>query len=74
MGSRFDLGHSTASAEMIYGVERASPGVLRVSVLLPSVMPEGPATLQTVLDYSCNKVHALWPIKVTTEMPFRVLP
>lgn len=73
-GARFDLGHSIASAEMIGKMDAASPGVLRVSVLLPASMAPGPANLETVLDYFCNKVHRAWPITVTTDLPFLVLP
>ena len=73
-GARFDLGHSITSAEMIGKLESASPGVLRVSVLLPASMAPGPANLETVLDYYCNKVHRWIPITVTTDLPFLVLP
>lgn len=50
-GARFDLGHSIASAEMIEQLERTSPNVLRISVILPETMAIGPAKLQTVLSY-----------------------
>ena len=73
-GARFDLGHSIASAEMIGKMDAAFPGVLRVSVLLPQSMAPGPANLETVLDYFCNKVHRAFPITVTTDLPFLVLP
>jgi hypothetical protein len=73
-GARFDLGSSVASAEMIGKMDSASPGVLRVSVLLPATMNPGPARLETALNYFCNKVHRAWPIVVTTDLPFLVLP
>lgn len=73
-GSRFDLGRSSASAEMIDSLERTSPGFLKVSIKLPEVMEPGQADMQTVLAYRCNKVHTIWPIEVTTDIPFLVLP
>lgn len=73
-GARFDLGSSIASSEMIGKMDAESPGVLRVSVLLPTMMAPGPARLETALNYYCNKVHRAWPIVVTTDLPFLVLP
>lgn len=73
-GTRFDLGHSQASAEAIRQMERRSPGLLSVAVRIPSAASPGPATLQTVLQYHCNRVHHWWPIEVTTDLPFTVLP
>lgn len=72
-GARYDLGTSYASQQMIEGMERRQPGTLRVSFRVPETMARGPATLQSVISYRCNKVHALWPIIVTTELPFVVL-
>lgn len=73
-GTRFDLGHSQASSEAIAQMERRSPGSLSVAFRIPGSAAPGPATLQTVLLYRCNRVHAAWPIEVTTDMPFTVLP
>ena len=73
-GSRYDLGTSSATAEMIRVMERKSPGVLAITIRLPDGMQAGSADLTTALQYRCNKVHYLWPIEVTTHMPFRVLP
>ena len=50
------------------------PGVLRVIVKLPEVMEDGNGALVSVLNYRCNKVHAFWPIQVTTTLPFTVEP
>ena len=73
-GARFDLGHSQASAEAVRQMERRSPGSLTVAFRIPSAAAPGPATLQTVLQYHCNRAHTVWPIEVTTDMPFTVLP
>lgn len=73
-GARFDLGHSQTSAEAIAAMERRSPGSLVVSFVVPPAAAPGPATLQTVLLYECNRVHHWWPIPVTIDMPFSVLP
>ena len=73
-GTRFDLGHSQASAEAVAQMERRSPGALSVAFRIPSAAAPGPATLQTVLQYQCNRVHHWWPIEVTADMAFTVLP
>ena len=73
-GVRFDLGHSQASAETIAQMERRQPGALVIAFRIPPTAALGPASLQTTLQYRCNRVHALWPIDVTIDMPFTVLP
>lgn len=73
-GTRFDLGHSQASAEAIAQMGRRSPGTLSVAFRIPSAATPGPATLQTVLQYHCNRVHYWWPIEAATDMAFTVLP
>lgn len=73
-GKRFDLDHSQASAEAIRQMERRAPGLLSVAVRIPTAASPGPATLQTVLQYQCNRVHHWWPIEVTTDLPLTVLP
>ena len=72
-GARFDIGQSLVSSGMIEHLERTSPSVLRVSVRVPESMSVGPANLQTVLAYKCNKTHNIWPIEVTTDLPFLVV-
>jgi hypothetical protein len=73
-GTRFDLGRSQASADAIASMERRSPGVLSVAFVVPPAAKPGPAILQTVLQYQCNRVHHFWPIETTVDMPFLVLP
>lgn len=73
-GARFDMGTSRMSAEAIAAMDRQSPSWLSLSVHIPPAVAPGPAKLQTVIHYQCNRVHALWPIELTVEMPFLVLP
>jgi hypothetical protein len=73
-GVRYDLGTSHASAAMISAIELRHPGKLPIAVLVPGSIEPGRARLEMVLSYRCNQVHALWPIVVTTEIPFTVLP
>jgi hypothetical protein len=73
-GSRFDLGSSIATDAMIRGMESKSPGRLIVAIEIPLQAAPGPARMLTSLQYRCNKVHAIWPIEATTELPFTVLP
>jgi hypothetical protein len=73
-GARFDLGRHHASPELIQEVAKMNPTGLSVSVMVPEGAETGPARLVTALEYECNKVHALWPIEVTTVLPFTILP
>jgi hypothetical protein len=63
-----------ASASMIESMEKRNPGILRVAFKVPDQAAPGVARLETVLHYRCNRVHAIWPIEVTTQMQFTVLP
>jgi hypothetical protein len=71
-GARYDIGTGYASPEMIADMERRHPGRLIIAVQIPETMVSGPARLSTELQYQCNKVHAIWPIRVRTEIPFIV--
>lgn len=70
--TRYDIGTSIASAEMIERMDRLNPDRLAVSLELPRDIAVGPADLVTTIEYRCNKVHRLWPIVVTTHLPFTV--
>ena len=70
---RWDYPLTRFSDAMIDRMESAAPGELRVSVVVPSSASAGTAQLVSVLEYRCNRVHAIWPIEVTTTMPFTVL-
>lgn len=71
---RFDLGISHASADLITELDRQAPGKLILTMRLPVAMAYGEADLYSSISYRCNKVHALWPIEVTTQIPFMVVP
>lgn len=71
---RWDYPLTRFSDAMIDAMDAATPGELRVSVMVPPGAAVGTANLVSVLEYRCNRVHALWPIEVTTTMPFDVLP
>lgn len=70
--TRFDLGTQVASAELVRSINERSPNELRISFLVPPAAAVGSAWVETVLQYHCNKVHRVWPIEVTTRMPFEV--
>ena len=71
---RFFIDDGRASSDMIDRMEKRTPGELKVAFVVPNVANPGPATLETVLHYQCNRIHKIWPIEVTTTMPFTVLP
>lgn len=72
--TRYYIDRGQASADFIRNLEKKSPGHLNIAFTIPADVDPGPATLETVLDYRCNKMHRLWPIEVTTIAPFTVLP
>ena len=74
MGARSDFPVTRFSDQLIDDMERKTPGILRVSFVVPPNAATGTAELVSVLDYRCNRVHSLWPIEVTTQMPFEVVP
>ena len=72
--TRFDYPVAKFSDHVIDKMESSTPGQLRVALVVSEHAAPGPADLVSVLDYRCNRVHAFWPIEVTTHMPFEVLP
>ena len=72
--TRYFLDASQASRKLIEAIELRTPGRLDVAFKVPDASAIGPATLITSLEYTCNKVHYLWPIEVTMTAPFEVLP
>jgi hypothetical protein len=71
--TRWYLDSGQASPALIETLEERSPGHLAVAFRVPEDAAPGGGTLETVLDYRCNKVHYLWPVQVTTALPFTVL-
>ena len=72
--TRWYLDSGQASPALIETLEVKSPGRLAVAFRVPDDAAPGVGSLEAVLDYRCNKVHYLWPIQVTTDLPFTVLP
>lgn len=70
---RFDIGQSWFTSDVILEMEQRSPGALSVTIQVPANAKPGQARLDSVLLYRCNRVHNLYPIEVTTSMPFTVL-
>jgi hypothetical protein len=72
-GVRHEMeGVSSATAEAITNIETATPGRLRVSFTIPSNAAPGQAIMTTSLVYSCNPIHAFWPIHTTVYFPFYI--
>lgn len=72
-GYRFDLeGLQQANAAAIRRVEKDTPGVLRLAVPVPSAARSGVGALVTSLEYTCNPLHRLWPIRMVTVIPFQI--
>lgn len=72
-GVRHDLeGEQYNSAEAIEHMERRNPGRLLLAIAISADARPGSAALVEARRYQCNPLHALWPIEVTTVMPFTI--
>lgn len=65
-------GLQAASADQIASIEARNPGRLAIVIELPLWITPGTAQLVTHLQYRCNPLHIVWPINVTTTIPFNV--
>lgn len=70
---RFDYPLHKVPDAVIDQMEKATPGQLAISIMIPHGAASGVAQLVSALEYRCNRVHAIWPIEVVTVMPFTVL-
>lgn len=70
--TRFDLGTSFFTPEVIRDMETRAPGRLTISIKVPEDAKSGPARMVSVLNYRCNRVHNIYPIEVTASFPFFV--
>lgn len=72
-GVRFDQqGVNHMSAETIEQMDMDAPGHLIVAFEVPHNAAPGRAYLVTSLAYVCNPVHYLFPIQVSTRLPFTI--
>lgn len=71
---RFDFPVTAFSARTIGAMEERTPGRMAVSFVVPDGAAPGPAELVSALEYRCNQAHTIWPIEVTTHVPFTILP
>jgi hypothetical protein len=73
-GVRHDLeGEEWVTAAALERMQKRMPGRLRVSIPIPRHIAVGEAALVTSLRYECNPVHAIWPIEVTSVIPFEIV-
>lgn len=72
--TRFVLGASHASPEMLAMMDKRWPGGLVIAEKVPDRMIPGSARITADIEYVCNKAQVLWPINVHAEFPFQVLP
>lgn len=73
-GARWDYPVSMFPASLISSMAQQTPGELKVAIVIPAGAASGQADLVSVLSYQCNRAHVLWPIEVTTHIPFTILP
>lgn len=70
--ARYDVASYPVPDSVIDSMEKTTPGELHYALYIPESVEPGQAIIRTVLQYRCNKVHAIWPIIVVTEIPFTV--
>ncbi len=73
-GARYELTDNTQfmNAEALYKMNKINPGRLTVADTVPPHAARGPAQIMTVLDYTCNPVHQVYPISVVLVMDLEV--
>lgn len=70
---RHDLeGVQRMNAAGLRALDARTPGMLQLTVRVPTNAAPGSASLVTTLDYECNPLHAMWPIHVVSEMRFTI--
>ena len=74
-GVRYEIsGAQYMSAAAIADLNQQMPDALRMAVRMAADVPPGPATLVTALEYTCNPMHAVWPIEVIMKNAIEVQP
>lgn len=51
-----------------------SPGVVQFTAVVPGTATPGDAKHVVDLTYVCNPTHRVWPVRLTVEYAFRILP
>jgi hypothetical protein len=73
-GYRWDLtGMLHMSAEAVAQMDREAPGRLRLTVPIPDGAALGPAKVVTMLTYTCNPVHRIWPVNQVLVIPITII-
>ena len=72
--TRWYLDQGFASFAMIEEMQARTPNKLQFAFEVPVKAAPGQASVTTVLQYVCNQVQVFWPIPVTVEFPFEILP
>lgn len=74
-GIRHDYGGTLyMSAESRAALDKMMGPYVKTSLTVPQAAAPGMAMLTTDMEYECNPIHALWPIKVSARSTFEVLP
>jgi hypothetical protein len=73
-GYRWDLtGVLHMSAEAVEQMDREAPGRLRLTVPIPEGASTGPAKVVTMLTYTCNPIHRIWPVNQVLVIPITII-
>jgi hypothetical protein len=71
---RYDFPVMTFTSEAIEKMQARTPDKMATALIVPQSAKPGEAEIVGALEYRCNQAHALWPIQVTTHLPFTILP
>lgn len=63
-----------ATAKTLRDIERLQGPWIRTTLAIPPGIAPGRAVLASEVEYECNPIHALWPIRMSLFFPFEVLP
>jgi hypothetical protein len=70
----FEMEPRYLSADGLRRMDKDMGQRLKIVVNIPKAAAVGPAIYAAELNYVCNPLHTLFPLRVTMAMPFDVLP
>lgn len=74
-GARLDIQASTLmTPQALSMLDKVTPDHLKLRVPIPAGAASGPAQFVTSLEYVCNPLHTIWPIRVQMQANFEVAP
>lgn len=72
IGGRLYIQNVEFSAADMQRLEEEQPGEVRLLLNIPPVRVPGIWRYHVVLEFACNPIHKIWPIRTSYDVPFNV--